>query len=150
MPAISPASADTFSGTVISVTDGDTIKVMHNGQPEKIRLNGIDAPEHDQAFGQKAKTFTSDCCFGKIVTVEGNKRDRYGRTIGEIVLPNGIDVNHEIMKAGLAWWFRKYAPHDSDLEQLEQSARDRHVGLWADAHPVAPWDFRRLHKKHET
>src|SRR5438094_928760 len=78
-----------FTGKVVGVTDGDTISVLHNGRGEKIRLHGIDCPEKWQAFGKKAKQFTSDLAFGKEVTVKVFGRDRYGRTIGDVVLPDG-------------------------------------------------------------
>ncbi len=135
-----------YKGQVIAVTDGDTIKVLHDGASETIRLEGIDCPEKRQAFGRSAKNFTSDMCFGKIVTVSPKTRDRYGRTIGEIVLPDGRDLNHELVAGGYAWWYQKYSPQAGDLQQLELSARDKHIGLWADPNPTAPWDFRHQRK----
>lgn len=84
--AWSAAAFADFSGKVVAVTDGDTIKVMHEGKAEKIRLYGIDCPEKKQPFGNKAKQFTSDLAFGKIVTIRDKGKDRYGRTIGEVIL----------------------------------------------------------------
>lgn len=124
---------------------GDTIEVMHENHPERVRLNGIDCPEKAQAFGTKAKEFTSNLCFGKTVQVEEHGHDRYGRTIGEIRTGDNKDVNHELVAAGMAWWYRKYAPKDSVLQELEETAKREKRGLWADPAPVAPWDFR--HKK---
>ncbi len=71
------------------VSDGDTITVLHNGKGERIRLHGIDCPEKRQAFGRRAKQFTSTLVFGKTVTVQGVDRDRYGRTVGVVLLPGG-------------------------------------------------------------
>src|SRR2546422_9117216 len=111
--AIPPTLASIhFTGKVVGVTDGDTISVMHNGRAEKIRLHGIDCPEKGQAFGQRAKQFTSTLVFGKEVTVTVQDSDKYGRTIGEVTLLDGRVLNHELVKAGLAWWYRKYAPED--------------------------------------
>src|SRR3989454_1517607 len=125
-----------FSGRVVGITDGDTIKVMHNGRAEKIRLHGIDCPEKGQPFGTKAKQFTSEMVFGKTVTVRVTDRDRYGRTVADVILPDGRVLNRELVAAGLAWWYRKYAPHDATLEQLEKEARSANRGLLADPHPV--------------
>src|SRR3989442_66707 len=115
LPAV--ALAD-FSGRVVGVSDGDTIKVMHNGKAEKIRLHGIDWPEKAQPFGSKAKQFTSAMVFGKMVRVLIHGRDRYGRTVAEVILPDGGNVNQALVKVGLAWWYRQYAPHDDTLRML--------------------------------
>jgi micrococcal nuclease len=77
------------------------------------------------------------------VVVPGRGVDRYGRTIGEVILPDGKTLNHEIVKAGLAWWFRRYAPNNKTLEELETEARDAKRELWNEPHPVPPWEQRR-------
>ncbi len=137
----SPAFAD-FSGRVVGVSDGDTIKVMHNGKAEKIRLHGIDCPEKAQPFGTKAKEFTSAMVFGKAVTVQVIDMDRYGRTVADVILPDGRVLNRELITAGLAWWYKRYS-QDKSLGLLEAEARAARRGLWADPHPVPPWEFRR-------
>ncbi len=134
--------AASFSGKVVGVTDGDTICVMHNGQAEKIRLHGIDCPESHQPYGRKAKKFVSDLVFGKVVTIEVRDTDKYGRTVGEVILSDGHSLNRELVEAGYAWWYKKYSKDDS-LGILEDRARLSKRGLWADPNPVAPWDFRR-------
>jgi len=134
-----------FTGKVVGVSDGDTISVMHNGKAERIRLSGIDCPEKSQAFGQRAKQFTSALVFGKDVTVNVQDTDRYGRTVGEVKLLDGRVLNQELVQAGLAWWYRKYAPGDTTLERLETEARAAKRGLWVEPHPVPPWEWR--HKK---
>lgn len=99
-----------FTAKVIGVSDGDTITVLYQGYPEKIRLQGIDCPEKAQAFGQRAKQFTSELAFGKVVTVRGlEKRDRYDRILGEVILPDGRSLNHQLLQVGFAWWYRKYS-----------------------------------------
>ena len=90
-----------FSGKVVGVTDGDTKTVMHNGKGERIRLHGIDCPEKRQAFGNRGKQFASALVFGKTVTVQDHGRHRYGRTIGDVILPDGRIVNWELVKAGM-------------------------------------------------
>ena len=103
------AYAADFSGRVVGVSDGDTIKVMHNGRAEKIRLHGIDCPEKAQPFGTRAKQFTSEMVFGKTVTLHVTDTDKYGRTVADVILPDGRSLNRELVAAGLAWWYRKYS-----------------------------------------
>jgi micrococcal nuclease len=136
-----------FTGEVIAVTDGDTIKVLHDGASETIRLSGIDCPEKRQAFGNSARKITAELCFARQVTVLPATHDRYGRTVARVVLPDGSDLSRELVRQGYAWWYRKYAPDDDTLRQLELSARDRQTGLWSDPFPVAPWDFRHQDSK---
>ena len=131
---------------MVGVSDGDTITVMHNGKGERIRLHGIDCPEKRQAFGNRAKQFTSTLVFGKTVTVQVMDRDRYGRTVGEVLLPDGRSLNRELVRAEFAWWYRRYAPDDETLDQLEHEARGTQRGLWADPHAVPPWEWRRRRK----
>ena len=138
-----------FSGRVVGVTDGDTIKVMHNGKAEKIRLHGIDCPERAQPFGTKAKQFTSAMVFGKAVTIQEHGQDMYGRTIGDVILPDGRVLNRELVAAGFACWYHPYAPHDSTLARLEEDARGKKRGLWADPNPVPPWCYRKRQKGRE-
>ncbi len=97
---------------------------MHNGVGQKIRLHGIDCPEKRQAFGNRAKQFASALVFGKTVAVQDHSRDRYGWTIGDVILPDGRRVNRELVKAGMCWWYRKYAPNDKQLAQRRVLPRD--------------------------
>jgi endonuclease YncB( thermonuclease family) len=137
------AAADQFTGKVVGISDGDTISVLREGKAVKVRLYGIDAPEKAQAFGTQARKFTSDLVFQRDVTVVVHTTDRYGRLVGEVLLPDGRSLNQELVKAGMAWWYRPYAPNDPALAQLEAEARTAKRGLWADAHPVPPWQWRK-------
>ena len=128
----------------------DTISVMHDGQAAKISLYGIDAPEREQAFGNRAKQFVSTLAFGKEVKVEVKYQDRYGRTVANVILPDERNLNREIVKVGFAWWFRKYAPKDKVIEGLESEARAAKRGLWADREPVPPWDYRALMRQGQS
>ncbi len=129
---------------VVGVSDGDTITGLDaNNTQAKIRLNGVDCPESSQAFGTQAKKFTSDACFGKSIQVELSGTDRYGRHIGNVTLPDGKNLNQELVKAGMAWWYEQYAPNDATLKKLQEDAKKGKVGLWADANPTAPWEFRK-------
>lgn len=145
------ATADTITGRVVAIADGDTLTVLDSAnQQHKIRLAGIDPPEKAQPFGQRSKQHLSDIAFNRQVTVEWNKLDRYGRTIGK-VLVSGVDVNLEQIKAGMAWWYEKYRKEQTERDQYvysaqEGEARQKRVGLWAESAPVAPWDWRRMRR----
>ena len=138
-----PQGTYAFSGQVVSVLDGDTIEVLHNQHPERIRLSGIDCPEKGQPFGKRAKQAASDLALGKEVTVQTHGHDKYKRTIGEVILPDGMNLNQELVKQGWCWWYRKYAPADTVLEGLEKDAREARKGLWVDPQPVPPWEWRK-------
>jgi endonuclease YncB( thermonuclease family) len=129
----------------VGVSDGDTISVMHNGKAVTVRLQGIDCPEKQQAYGARAKQFTSQHVFGQVVTVLVSGTDRYGRTLGEVILSDGMNLNRTLVEEGLAWWYRQYSVDDA-LRQLEEEARAAQRGLWADHNPVAPWEFRKAAK----
>lgn len=87
------AVADTFSGRVVGISDGDTITVLDQAKKQhKVRLAGIDAPEKGQAFGDRAKVSLSRLVFDKPVTVESHKVDRYGRSVGKVMIA-GRDAN---------------------------------------------------------
>jgi micrococcal nuclease len=140
--ASSPLWAEEFTGKVVGVSDGDTIKVMYLGRAEKVRLYGIDCPEKGQAFGNRAKQFTSEMVFGKEVLVKTHGCDRYNRILGNVFLPDGTNLNQELVKNGLAWWFKRYVK-DVTLAILQEEARAAKVGLWADPNAVPPWEWRR-------
>lgn len=134
-------SGEEWTGKVVGVSDGDTLTVMRSGKGEKVRLHGIDAPEKTQAFGEKARQFTSAACFGKDARVVVHDTDRYGRTVGEVWV-GGVCHNLALVKAGFAWHYRQYSK-DEAYAQAEAEARKAKAGLWKDANPVAPWEFRR-------
>ena len=125
-------AATDFSGPVVSVLDGDTIEVLHNQHPERIRLSGIDCPEKGQAYGKRAKQAASELVFGKEVTLQTHGHDKYGRTIADVLLPDGTNIHYTLVKDGWCWWNRKYAPGDAAREGLEKEAGDAHRGLWRD------------------
>ena len=135
-------SAAELTGSVVSVLDGDTIEVLHQQHPERIRLSGIDCPEKSQAFGQRAKQAASALVYGKEVTIQTHGHDKYKRTIGEVILPDGKSLNQGLVKQGWCWWYRKYAPGNTALEGLETEAREARKGLWADPQPMPPWEWR--------
>lgn len=138
------AASEPISVKVVGVSDGDTITVLDaNNTQGKIRLHGIDCPEGGQAFGAKAKEFTSESAFGKTVSVDILETDRYGRFVATVKLPDGKSINDELVKAGLAWWYQQYAPDDAILKASEAEAKASNRGLWSDTSPIAPWEFRK-------
>ena len=136
--------AQKLSGKVIGIKDGDTIEVLIAGKPVKIRLFGIDCPEKKQAFGTKAKDFTSNLAFGLTVNIESKGTDKYRRILGIVTLPDGRILNHEIIKAGFAWRY-KYNKNNL-LLLLEAQARNKRLGLWAEPNPIPPWEYRHPKK----
>ena len=96
-----PGLAGDVSGRVSRVLDGDTLEVLHNQHPERIRLSGIDCPEKGQAFGKRAKQSASNLAFGKEITVHAYGHDKYRRTLGDVILPDGMNLNQELVKQGL-------------------------------------------------
>lgn len=145
-----PSFAEEFTGKVVGVTDGDSLRVMHKGRAEPIRLNDIDCPEKSQAFGQRAKKATSDLAFGRQVIVHSAGKDRFKRTLATVDLPDGKVLNHELVKNGWCWWYRKYAPNDAELEALETAARETRRGLWSDPAPIPPWVYRKARQKKKS
>lgn len=147
------ASAETLTGHVVGVTDGDTITLLDASTSQhKIRLAGIDAPEKKQAFGQRSKEFLSDLAYDKDLSIEWSKKDRYGRIVGKLIDKRGRDLNLEQVKAGLAWHYRKYEKEQSPEDRkryaaAEDVARGKRIGVWSDAAPVAPWDFRKMKRE---
>jgi micrococcal nuclease len=130
---------------VISIADGDTMTVLVNRSPVKIRLANIDAPEKNQPFGQRSKQSLSKLCWGKNAEFVTQSIDRYRRSVA-IVFCDGTMVNKAQVAAGMAWVYPKYNK-DPSLPTLEQSARLARLGLWAEGSPVPPWDWRKLRKK---
>lgn len=137
----SPAFA--LDGRVVAVADGDTLTVLDaNNHSTKVRMQGIDAPEKAQAFGQASKRHLSGLVFGKTITVDARGQDKYRRTLGAVIL-GGRDINAQMVHDGYAWAYLRYS---QDYAAAESEARQARRGLWADADPVAPWEFRRASK----
>nr|WP_315467125.1 thermonuclease family protein [uncultured Undibacterium sp.] len=120
--------------------------LLVEGKPLKIRLANIDAPEKRQNYGQKSKESLSDICWGTDATFETQTIDRYGRTVA-VVFCNGLEVNKEQVRKGMAWVYPKYNK-DSMLPVIEKAARSTKLGLWIEDDPSAPWEFRARQKSH--
>jgi micrococcal nuclease len=114
------AFAGDFSGPVVSVLDGDTVEVLHTNRAERIRLNGIDCPEKGQAYGKRAKQAASELVFGKEVTLQTFGKDKYGRTIADVLLPDGTNVNHGLVKDGwcCSYSFSPFSCSTADVRRV--------------------------------
>jgi len=136
----------TFTAPVERVIDGDTLEVTDRGGTRRIQLYSVDCPERGQPFSKEATTLTRSLVEGQTVTIKikAKKLDPYGRTVAEVVLPDGRSVSAELARAGLGWYYRRLA-RDAAVAKLEREARRAKRGLWADAHPVAPWVWRCEH-----
>lgn len=136
-----PATVLAWNGKVIHVIDGDTFNAMHQGEEVTIRLYGIDCPEHDQPYGQKARRALEQMIGDEHVQIEKVDVGPYGRTIG---LVNGGSVNAELVRQGFAWVYDRYCNKSfcSRWIKLEDRARGRSIGFWSQSNPTPPWEWR--------
>lgn len=141
------ASADgSTSGRVVGVADGDTLTLLDDAnQQHKIRLAGIDAPEKAQAFGQVGKQRLYELCYNKHATVVVVNKDRYGRSVGDVTCDD-MHANEEMVRSGNAWVYRHYDKGFEYFYSIEEAAKQKRLGLWADENPTPPWEWRRSRK----
>lgn len=147
--AARPKPWQTFTGTVTSVHDGDTVTLLAksaNGKEQeyKVRLLYIDAPEIAQPHGIESRDWLREQVLGKEVKVRWQTQDRYGRIVGEVGTVNLAEV-----KSGHAWFYDAYPPRDADeraaFVDAQKDAKADKAGLWAEkAQP--PWEYRRAKK----
>lgn len=134
-------------GRVVGVSDGDTITVLDAAkQQHKIRLVGIDAPEKGQAFGNASKDNLSRLIFDRRVEARCHKRDRYSREVCAVLI-GARDAGLEQLRAGMAWHYKRFEDEQSpagriEFADAEDRARAARLGLWQDAKPVPPWEWR--------
>lgn len=132
-----------ITGQVIRILDGDTFELLTDEKKTvKVRMNGIDAPEKNQAFGQKSKDYLGSLCFRRQVAVVYTGKDRYNRVLGTAYNTSGQNINLKMVEAGMAWHFVRYSS-DGQLAAAQRYAREQKKGLWNDPNAIAPWEFRR-------
>jgi endonuclease YncB( thermonuclease family) len=141
VPSQAISASATFSGIVMRVQDGDTISVSRGSSVEDVQLAGIDCPELRQSFGARARKFTERLASGQMVMVRAQGRDTNGNVLGVVILPDGRTLNRELVAAGLAWKLKE--SKNKSVAQLEKDARRAKRGLWSDANPTPPWDYRK-------
>lgn len=130
-----------IKGKVIRVLDGDTIDVLQEKKPVRVRLLNIDAPEKKQAYGSWSTNQLKALVAGQPVTVTYTQKDRYGRVLGRVVTTNGTEANRYMVQSGAAWVYERYNT-DNALPALQREAQEQKRGLWAESHPVPPWEWR--------
>ena len=69
--------------------------------------------------------------------------DRYGRLVGTLYTPEGMNVNLEMVCNGSAWWYSRYAKNNREMASCQDEAKEAGLGLWADDDPMPPWEWRR-------
>jgi endonuclease YncB( thermonuclease family) len=136
-----PARGSEIHGKVVQVKDGDSMVVRAGGENVGVRTFGVDCPERGMPWSGKAKTFTSTLVGNRDVKVIVHDVDRYGRVVGDVVLADGRSLGRELLRAGLAWYYRRYA-NDPEYATLEADARAARRGLWSEPNPIPPWQFR--------
>lgn len=135
--------------TIRGVHDGDTFTAQRtDGSKFKIRLAAVDAPELNQApYGDSARIFAKVLLTGSPVLIDSQSVDRYGRTLARVKVADTLDLSLALVKAGLAWWYVKYAPADSEIARAEREAKAARRGLWSTPAPVPPWQYRKEHRR---
>jgi endonuclease YncB( thermonuclease family) len=133
-----PTLAET--GRVVRIYDGDTVDVLIDQTPVRVRLADIDAPERGQPYNRRARQALSALVFKRDVEVRQNGKDRYGRTLAHLLVDD-MDVSAEMVRLGFAWVYRRYT-QDAALLALEAEARAEQRGLWAERTPTPPWEYR--------
>lgn len=143
-----------FPVRVVSVQDGDSLQAVEVNRSDRqirVRLYGIDAPEHDQDYGREARERLSSLVRGENnLALEYKDTDRYGRLVGVLYFgsPDGRrSVNRVMVEEGLARWYSRYGGRELGLDQAEQNARRARRGIWASGSQVAPWDHRREQRR---
>lgn len=133
-------SADTLTGKVVRIADGDTVTILVGKDQFRVRLFGIDAPERGQDHSRKSREALADLVFEKDVRVVVKDKDRYGRIVGDIYVGD-LFVNEKMINDGWAWNYARFS-HSKHYAELEWDARQAKKGLWAGNRPFPPWEFR--------
>jgi micrococcal nuclease len=136
---------DTGAYRVIGIQDGDTLTVLRDRRPVRVRLAFVDSPERRQGYGERARQSLSSMCYGKNAVITVLSTDRYRRPVARVSCA-GVDVSRAQVARGFAWVYVQYNK-DPSLPALQAAAAAKRRGLWAEPHPVPPWDFRRAGRK---
>jgi len=151
LTACGAATAAEFDGTIVGVADGDTVTLLDASKTQhRIRLDGIDAPERTQPYGQRARQSLADLAHGRTAHADCPKVDRYGRAVCRVIV-DGVDIGFEQIRRGFAWHYVKYAHEQRQSDRAsyalaEHEARLAQTGLWSFSDPTPPWDYRRIPK----
>lgn len=149
---LSPLESDTITAKVTKVTDGDTMHLLSDGKKIIIRLHGVDSPDKCQDQFQEAKVFATESLLGQTVTFIQTDTDRFERSVGELYLSSektdlnaGVWFNKLIVEKGYAWHWPKYS-NSPLLKRAQEQAKRSRVGVWQQANPMPPWEYRQTEK----
>lgn len=134
-------SLPVFAHQVIGIADGETLTLLVDQQPVMLRLAGVDAPEKRQPHARASRNSLHALCFGKEASYRTQEADD-GSMPAAVVTCAGIEANRTQIERGMAWVAERHN-RDFTLPALQIMARRDRKGLWADADPVPPWEFRR-------
>jgi micrococcal nuclease len=140
------AKAD-FVARVLIVHEGDRLTIYHQGRRDMVYLRGVDCPELKQPYGKQAKRATAAYIANREVVVRDLNRDRQGRMTVDILLPNGRQIAHELVKEGLAW-VQPGRSGDQAMNDMEELARAAGTGLWSEPNPIPPWKWKFTRPAH--
>lgn len=133
-----------LEGRVVKVYDGDTITLLDKDmQQHRIRFYGIDAPEKSQSFGKRSQENLANMIAGKMVNVDVQAEDRYGRSVG-IVYLDDVDINKRQVADGYAWAYMQYGGEIYKNDELK--AREKKLGMWTDPNIEMPSEYRKRQK----
>ncbi|OOF58380.1 thermonuclease family protein [Rodentibacter myodis] len=146
LTALSANAASRQPCFVVGISDGDTLTCLtQEKRPIRVRLEEIDAPEKNQPFGKKAKQQLSKWVYKRLISLEISGYDRYHRVLATVYL-GGKNINLEMVKTGMAWAYNQYLRHPIYLHAQEK-ARAQRKGLWRDAYPIQPQEWRHHRKE---
>lgn len=137
----------TIQGRSVHVADGDTFTLLDdNNTLHRIRLDGIDAPEKGQAFGNVSREYLAKMIVGKRLTVTFTEKDKYGRILGKVSTDSIVDINLLAIESGMAWHY-SYFNSEKKYANAEKEAKRKKIGLWIDANPIIQYEFRKSNSK---
>jgi endonuclease YncB( thermonuclease family) len=138
---LNAAHAEEFSAKVIVVIDGDTVLILRDNMPIKVRLAEIDAPEKAQASGEESKQSLAELVLNKQVRVDSRAIDDYGRLVA-LIKVDELNVNYEQVQRGMAWVYSRFNKSEALLD-LQNEAKKAKRGLWAQTDPIPPNKWRK-------
>jgi endonuclease YncB( thermonuclease family) len=138
-----------FVARVLTVHEGDRLTIHHQGRKDMVHLRDVDCPELKQPYGKQAKHATAAYIGNREVVVRDLKQDRQGRMTADILLLDGRQIAHELVKEGLAW-VQPGGSGNQTLKDLEELAKAARTGLWADPNPVPPWKWKSTRSAHHN
>lgn len=136
-----------FTARVLMVHEGDRLTIHHQGRKDVVSLRDVDCPELKQPYGKQAKHATAAYIANREVIVRELKQDRQGRMTADILLADGRNIAHELLKEGLAWVQPGHV-HDEGLKDMEELAKASKTGLWSEANPTPPWKWPSTKSAH--